>query len=218
MSDSGFLHRYFLNNAHKRLHKFFHYFDIYERHLSRFRGKQPVMIEIGVAGGGSLAMWKTYFGEGCKIIGVDVNPDCKKHEADGIEVFIGSQDDPAVIDQIKAKYGVIDIVLDDGSHRMEHMIATFKMLYGYVQPDGVYMVEDAHTCYNEEFGGGYKREGSFMEFAKDRIDDLHAVHAHRAIRVSDITRSTDSVNFYDGVVVFEKRPQGMRQAPRTAPL
>jgi cephalosporin hydroxylase len=96
----GLLHRYFLNNSHKRLHKWVHYFDIYERHLARFRGKAPVMIEIGVAGGGSLAMWKEYFGPGSHIIGIDHNPQCKAHEDDGIEVFIGSQDDPAMINEI----------------------------------------------------------------------------------------------------------------------
>ena len=65
MSD-GFLHKYFLTNAHKRLHKWVHYFDIYERQFERFRGKSPSMIEIGVQGGGSLAMWKEYFGPGSR--------------------------------------------------------------------------------------------------------------------------------------------------------
>jgi len=36
LSD-GFLHKYFLTNAHKRLHKWVHYFDIYERQFERFR-------------------------------------------------------------------------------------------------------------------------------------------------------------------------------------
>jgi hypothetical protein len=31
--DQGFLHRYFLENSSKRLHKWIHYFDIYERHF-----------------------------------------------------------------------------------------------------------------------------------------------------------------------------------------
>ena len=59
MARDGYLHKYYLNNACKRLHKWFHYFDIYERHFERFRGKNPTMLEIGVFGGGSLAMWKS---------------------------------------------------------------------------------------------------------------------------------------------------------------
>jgi hypothetical protein len=213
--DSSFLHRYFLNNSHKRLHKWIHYFDIYETHFARFRGKAPVMVEIGVMGGGSLKMWKEYFGEGSRIVGVDINPDCKAHESEGIEVFIGSQDDPALIDAIFAKYPHVDLVLDDGSHMMRHMIATFDLMYDRVQPKGVYMVEDTHTCYWSEYGGGLRREGSFMEFAKQKFDEINAVHSRGAVPVTSFTRSTACVACYDSVVVFERRPQGQRQAPIT---
>ncbi len=213
--DSSFLHRYFLNNSHKRLHKWIHYFDIYETHFARFRGKAPVMVEVGVMGGGSLKMWKEYFGEGSRIVGVDINPDCKVHEGEGIEVFIGSQDDPALIDAIFAKYPHVDLVLDDGSHMMRHMIATFELMYDRVQPKGVYMVEDTHTCYWSEYGGGLRREGSFMEFAKQKFDEINAVHSRGAVPVTSFTRSTACVACYDSVVVFERRPQGQRQAPIT---
>jgi len=214
MSD-GFLHRYFLNNSHKRLHKWLHYFDIYERHLARFRGTSPVMIEIGVMGGGSLDMWKEYFGPGSRIIGVDINPECKANEAEGVEVFLGSQDDPSVIDKIFSKYARVDIVLDDGSHFMQHMIASFELLYNRVHPNGVYIVEDTHTCYWQEYGGGFKSEGSFIEFAKQKLDEINAVHTRNALPVSEFTRSTDCIAFYDSVVAFERRRQGVRQAPST---
>lgn len=212
---SGFLHRYFLNNGGKRLHKWVHYFDVYERHLERFRDRSPVMIEIGVAGGGSLAMWREYFGHGSQIIGVDVDPSCKKHEAEGIEVFIGSQADPATWGSVLAKYPHVDVVLDDGSHIMEHMIATFGQLYHRVNADGVYMVEDTHTCYWPKYGGGVKAAGSFMEFAKDKLDELNAVHTKGVVPTTDFTRSTDYVAFYDSIVVFERRRQGTRQSPIT---
>lgn len=217
MSD-GFLHRYFLNNSHKRLHKWMHYFDIYERHLRRFRGMSPVMIEIGVMGGGSMAMWKEYFGRGSRIVGLDIDPQCKAHEAEGIEVFIGSQDDPALVDAIFARYPKVDIVLDDGSHIMQHMVASFELMYERVQPHGVYLVEDTHTCYWSEYGGGLKREGSFMEFVKHKLDEINAVHARGALPVSAFTRSTDCIACYDSIVVFERRPQGARQAPITQPM
>lgn len=213
--DDGFLHKYFLNNSNKRLHKWLHYFDIYERHFSRFRHTDVVMLEIGVEGGGSLAMWKEFFGKESQIIGVDINPQCKQHEAEGIEVFIGSQDDPALIDRIFKKYPKIDIVLDDGSHMMNHMISSFELIYERLQPNGIYMVEDTHTCYWPEYEGGLKREGSFMEFAKDKLDELNACHTRDALPVSKFTQSTDCIACYDSVVLFERRPQGKRQAPVT---
>lgn len=211
MSD-GFLYKYFLNNSHKRLHKWIHYFDIYERHFNRFRGTSPVIVEIGVMGGGSLAMWKEYFGPGSQVIGIDINPNCKAHEADGIDIIIGSQDDPSIIDSIFSKYPKIDIVLDDGSHIMQHMIASFELMYHRIQPNGVYMVEDTHTCYWNEYGGGLECEGSFIEFAKKKTDELNAVHTRGSVPVTNFSRSTDSISFYDSIVVFERRPQSQRQS------
>jgi limonene-1,2-epoxide hydrolase len=211
----GFLHQYFLNNPDKRLHKWIHYFDIYERHFARFRNKAPVMIEIGVFGGGSLAMWKAFFGKDCQIIGIDINPECKMHEAEGIEIFIGSQDDPTLIERIFEKYPRVDIVLDDGSHIMNHMISSFELMYEKLDRLGVYMVEDTHTCYWPEYLGGLGKSGSFLEFVKDKLDEINAVHTRGAISVSNFTKSTDYIACYDSVVVFERRPQGMRQAPIT---
>lgn len=218
MMTDGFLHRYFLNNSSKRLHKWNHYFDIYERHLSRFRGKGVVMLEIGVFGGGSLDMWRAYLGSAAKIIGVDINPDCKKFESEGIEIFIGSQDDPKLMSQILNKYPNISIVLDDGSHIMQHMNASFDLLYDRMDENGVYIVEDTHTCYWSEYEGGLKQENSFIERVKDKIDELNAVHTREKVAVSKFTKSTDSICVYDSVVVFERRPQGIRQAPITGPM
>ncbi|MGA0530644.1 class I SAM-dependent methyltransferase [Hansschlegelia sp. KR7-227] len=218
MSDSGFLHKYALAGGPKRMSKWMHYFDIYERHFSRFRGKRPVILEIGVHGGGSVEMWKAYFGEGAQIVGLDINPDCAQHSAEGIDVFIGSQDDPAVINDILAKHPKIDIVLDDGSHHMRHVMATFKLLFDRISKSGVYMVEDMHTAYWDEYGGGLKREGSFMEFVKGCLDELNATHSRKAVPITGITTSTDSITCYDSVVVFEKRPQSQKQTIIMTPL
>jgi len=213
--SSGFLHQYFLNNANKRLHKWVHYFDIYERHLERFRTKSPVMLEIGVMGGGSLQMWKEYLGSDSRIIGIDINPDCKQYEEDGIDIFIGSQDDPNVINKIFDKYPNIDIVLDDGSHIMKHMITSFELMYERITSNGVYIVEDTHTCYWKNYGGGLRRDGSFMEFVKHKLDEINAVHTKGQLPISEFTRSTSYIACYDSMVVFERRRQGERQAPIT---
>jgi hypothetical protein len=207
MSDSGYLHKYFLNNNQRRVHKWIHYFDIYEKYFARFRNKSPVMVEIGVAGGGSLQMWKDYFGPGCKIIGVDVKPKCKEYEEQDIEVFIGSQDDPKVWERVLSKYPAVDIILDDGSHVMNHMINTFNTLYEVINPYGVYMVEDAHTSYWPSHGGGLHSPDSFMEFAKRKVDEMHAAHTKGALESSQFTKSTDVIAFYDSIVVFERKPQ-----------
>lgn len=210
MSDN-FLYKYFLTNTGKRIHKWLHYFDIYERHFARFRNQSPVIVEIGVFGGGSLSMWKEYFGEGSRIIGVDINPACKDYEDKDIEIFIGSQDDPSLIESIFSKYPNIDIVLDDGSHMMNHMIASFNLFYDRINQNGIYMVEDTHTCYWDDYNGGLKHPDSFIEFAKNKIDSLNATHTRGELPTSEFTQSTSSISYYDSIVVFEKKPQGYRQ-------
>jgi hypothetical protein len=44
---------------------------------------------------------------------------------------------------------------------------------------------------------------------------LNAVHTKGAVQISDFTKMTEYIACYDSVVVFERRPQAMRQAPIT---
>jgi hypothetical protein len=69
------------------------YFDIYDDLFSRYRNKNITFVEIGILGGGSLFMWRDFFGPEARIIGVDLNPSAKKWEGEGFEIFIGSQSD-----------------------------------------------------------------------------------------------------------------------------
>ena len=83
------LERYFRENTGRLIQKWHHYFEIYDRHLARFRGTEVHVLEFGVAQGGSMQMWKHYFGPRCRIYGVDKNPACKAVEEERVEVFIG---------------------------------------------------------------------------------------------------------------------------------
>ncbi len=218
MSDASFLHRYFLNNGDKRLHKWLHYFDIYERHFARFRDRPIKMLEIGIHGGGSLDMWKAYFHPESTIVGIDIVPECAQYVGGNIEVHIGSQDDAAFLEKVADQYGQFDVVLDDGSHVNSHVIKTFEVLYPRVTQDGVFMVEDMHTSYWPRYGGGLRKKGTFIEYAKDKIDEINASHVRGNFDPTDVSRTTDSLSFYDSVVVFEKRPQGIRQHVITAAM
>jgi hypothetical protein len=57
-----------------------------------------------------------------------------------------------------------------------------------------------------------------MEFVKDKMDELNAHYTGGKLPVSDFTRTTDYIAVYDSIVVFEKRPQGRRQAAQTAAM
>ncbi len=205
------LETYFRSNTKRLIHKWEHYFDIYERHFDRYRGKQIVVVEIGVSQGGSLQMWKHYFGDNAMIHGIDVDPNCEQFEEERIKIFIGSQSDRKFLRELKRSIPPIDILIDDGGHTMRQQITTYQELFDHVKSDGVYLCEDLHTSYWLKWGGGHKRRGTFIEFCKGLIDRLHAFHSEQSsLRPDGFTRSVGSIHFYDSIVVIEKQP---RDAP-----
>ena len=42
------LENHFLTNNAKLIHKWMHFFEVYDRHFQRYRGKEVVIVEIGV--------------------------------------------------------------------------------------------------------------------------------------------------------------------------
>lgn len=205
--DDNPLWNYFSHNQGRLIHKWHHYFDIYHNHFSRFRGRSVTVLEIGVFKGGSLQMWKNYFGPNAEIYGVDIDPRCKAMEEDQIQVYIGDQADRSFLRKLGDEIGPIDILIDDGGHTMTQQITTFEELYPYVSATGVYLIEDLHTSYMEEYGGGYKKPGTFIEYAKDFIDRMNAWHSREAaLAPSDLTMSATGLHFYDSVLVIEKYP------------
>jgi 23S rRNA U2552 (ribose-2'-O)-methylase RlmE/FtsJ len=157
------LREYFEQNGGKLIHKWIHYFEIYDRYFSKFRGTDVHLVEIGVSQGGSLQMWKDYFGPKARIYGIDVNKDCKQLEEDQVEILIGDQGDIKFLKQLKEAIPRIDILLDDGGHTMKQQINTFEQLYPAISQKGIYLCEDVHTSYWKKFGGGYRRRGTYIE-------------------------------------------------------
>ncbi len=204
----------FLTNDDRVIHKWKHYFPIYERHFGGFVYKPLVFLEIGCGLGGSLQMWKRYFGPHATIIGIDIVPECKNYEEDQIEVRIGPQQDTNFLQTLLDEFGPPDIVLDDGSHMMSHMVETFRFLYPQVARNGVYMVEDLHAAYWDEYQGGYLRSGTFVEFCKGLIDELNADHARGAIAPTEFTATTLSMHLYDSAAVFERGAHTRKWAPK----
>lgn len=191
------------NTDGNQIHKWLHYFDIYERHFERFVGKEINILEIGVYHGGSLDMWKKYFGEKVRIYAVDINPNCKVFEDERTKIFIGSQEDRTFLRELIKQLPPMDIIIDDGGHTMSQQIVSYEELYGQVKSDGVYLVEDLHTSYWSRFGGGLKRKTSFIEYSKNFIDQLNSWHYKET--PDDFARVTHSIHYYDSIIVLEKK-------------
>jgi 23S rRNA U2552 (ribose-2'-O)-methylase RlmE/FtsJ len=204
------LEKYFRKNEGRVIHKWIHFFDVYDRHFSRFRNKEITILEIGVSQGGSLQMWKDYFGPKAKIYGIDVNPQCKGLEEVNIKIFIGSQSDRKFLQEVKQSMPKVDILIDDGGHTMEQQIVTYEEMFDHVKDNGVYLAEDLHTSYWLRYGGGYQRKGTFIEYSKKFIDYLNAHHSEqRRLKVNNFTESVDSIHYYDSILVLEKKRRGI---------
>jgi hypothetical protein len=201
------LEEYFRKGDGRLIHKWLHYFDIYDRHFAPYRRQRVTVLEIGVYHGGSLQMWKHYFGHRARIVGVDIDPRCAAFAEDRIDVVIGDQADRDFLQHLIKQLGPVDIVIDDGGHTMHQQITAFEELWPSVRDGGLYLVEDLHTSYWPVYGGGHKRAGTFIEYLKDLIDQLHAWHTpeDEASPVVDaFTRSVRGIHIYDSVVVVDK--------------
>ncbi|MBV9756429.1 MAG: class I SAM-dependent methyltransferase [Alphaproteobacteria bacterium] len=193
-----------LNHRGRLIHKLKHYIPAYEAHFGRYVNRPLTFLEIGCGQGGSLQVWKRYFGPHAQIIGIDIEPGCAAFAEDQVAVRIGDQSDPMFLSAVLDEFGPPHIVLDDGSHMKEHMAASFNFLYPRMAPEGVYMIEDLQTAYWPEYGGGLRQRGSFVELCKDLLDELNADLSHGAVDPTDFTRNTQSMHFYGGIAVFER--------------
>lgn len=210
------LEKYFNNNSGRQIFKWHHYFEIYDRHFSRFRNQEIVVLEIGIFQGGSLQMWRDYFGSKARIIGMDINPRVLQLKEENIDIIIGSQSDRNFLRKLHETLPPIDILIDDGGHKMKHQIFTFQELFGKIKPNGVYVCEDLATSYHLTYGGGYKRNGTFIEFSKKLIDSLNAYHSEqRDFRIDQFTSTIDSLHYYDNILVVEKRLRNKPIASKT---
>jgi hypothetical protein len=207
------LELFFQHNTGRLIDKWVHYFEIYDRHFSKFRGQPIHIVEFGVSQGGSLQMWRNYFGSQIKLTGVDINPNCKQFEEPGVQILIGDQEDRSFLRSLARTLPPIDILIDDGGHTMPQQIYTFEELFPKVVANGVYLVEDLHTSYWRDWGGGLRRQGSFIEYSKNFIDQLHSWYSQepKRLKVDEFTKSAHSLHYYDSVLVIEKRAM---QAPK----
>jgi hypothetical protein len=184
----------------------------YQRHLEHLRDQPVNLLEIGIGGysragkgGASLRMWKSFFPAG-SIYGLDIQ-DKSFVEEPRIRVFQGDQSDAELLNLIAKEIGRLDIVIDDGSHRSEHVIASFETLFPLMPDGGVYVVEDTQTSYWPEWGGAADIDdpGTSMAMLKRLTDGLnYEEFVTEPYRPSYTDLNVVGVHFYHNLVFIEK--------------
>lgn len=184
------------------LHKWTHYFKFYDKHFSKFRNSKINILEIGIWNGGSIDLWNKYFTD-CTIYGLDIDPSCKRFEKDNVKIFIGDQGDRNFLESLKTQLPEMSIIIDDGGHTMQQQLTTFEVLFPLIKPGGVFLCEDTHTSYWPGYQGDFRKQGTFVEFSKNSIDNLH-FHHHNKTENDYFTKHCEGIHCYDSMFFFDK--------------
>ena len=183
------------------------YLRHYERAFSVMRDEELVVMEIGVADGSSLRTWARFF-PNASIIGVDINQNCERFATDRVRVEIGSQADLGFLASLIQRYRP-NIVIDDGSHRADHILETFNRLFPFLAPGGIYVMENLYLHYGVHAPtwhdkGGVTPAERFAEtahrLAADHIDE------NADIVTRYLAASIDRIEFIRRAVIVHKKP------------
>lgn len=185
------------------------YAQHYQTHFEPLRNRPVRILEIGVGGhespvdgGASLRMWKEYFPKS-EIFAIDLF-DKSALEEDRITIFKGSQNDQEFLRSVMRKIGIVDIVIDDGSHVNEHVLTSFQVLFPLISSNGMYVIEDMQTAYWDEFGGSEDPKADFTSTSipKRCIDWLNW-QEFRGLG-PEIGKSVVALHAYHNIVFLKK--------------
>ena len=191
----GRLRSYF--DAHKEgrgIWKWNHYFEIYEQYFSRFVGREVHVLEIGIYSGGSLEMWRDYFGPGCRVYGVDIQAACKAYENEYTRIFIGDQGSREFWRTVTRDVPRVDILIDDGGHEPEQQIVTVEEMLPHIAAGGVYLCEDIHGI-----------QHGFASYVYGLVNNLNETQgsATDGVRTTPFQSWIKSIDFYPYVAVLQ---------------
>lgn len=180
--------------------KWRHYFDVYDKHLRRFRNRPVRILEIGIYSGGSLDMWMDYFDGNCVIYGIDIEDSCKVYENDKIKVFIGDQADRSFWQKFTKEVGPVDIVIDDGGHLPLQQLVTLEEILGHINPGGVFLCEDITGIHNpfhaymdglsrnlHEYNWSSNRKEGVIPTSFQRL--VHSIHSYPFVTVIETQKA-----------------------------
>jgi hypothetical protein len=178
------------------------YTPVYHELLKEYRNTSETVLEIGIGNyplmsslvgpkyvpGASLRMWRDYFTK-ANVYGCDIDPSTFFTD-DRIQTYFADQSNEqsleALFHNVKqhSKKETIDFIIDDGSHIVSHMKTTFKTLWKYVSPGGIYIIEDIQLKDLNLFKSLYLELG---------FTDAECIHIHKG------------KNNWDAFVAFKKK-------------
>lgn len=187
------------------------YTMLYEYYLRHLRLQPIRLFEIGVLDGRSLATWKVYFPH-AQLFGLDIDPACKRFEDDRTRIFIGSQADQDLLARVRDEVpGGFDVIIDDGSHYVHHVQATFAGIFAHLRAGGIYVIEDLHVSASRDWGVVSWNRGMALHRERTGNDPQEMVAFLKAVRArEDVTALTVHLR----KICFIQKADGRQASPR----
>jgi glycosyltransferase involved in cell wall biosynthesis len=154
------------------------YLREYDRLFAPYRDQAISMLEIGVQNGGSLEIWSLYFPNAQKFVGCDINPDCAKltYADPRIAVIVGDATTPETQVQVLAQSASFDLIIEDGSHTSSDIVKAFARYFPALKSGGLFVAEDLHCSYWQDYEGGIFHPYSSITFFKHLADVVNHEH------------------------------------------
>ena len=191
----------FINSKYSCI-KYTNYFKIYDQLFKQYRGKKITFVEIGIFSGGSLFMWRKFFGKKARIIGIDLDPKAKQFEKYGFEIFIGDQSKKEFWNKFFKKLGKVDIILDDGGHTNFQQIMTTNLCVPMIKDDGKLVIEDVHTSFIKKNWYNPSKY-SFINYSKKVAEDINTRFPVIKNFKYSLRKYIYKIDFFESIVSFE---------------
>ena len=199
----NYLIELFQNHEGKSTDRWMSYINQYERLFNSVRNNPIRLLEIGIQNGGSLEIWIRYFSKASHIVGCDIDPLCLNLQYDDprIAVVVGdvcSKETEVKIDEIS---DVWDIIIDDGSHHSRDILDAFVRFFPKISHGGMFIIEDLHCSYWQEFEGGLANPYSALAFFKRLVDIVNFEHWGTELGCKDYLSVFE---FHHGLIINEE--------------
>lgn len=185
------------------------YLNSYEELIPFERDDEFIFFEIGVFRGSSARMWAEWF-RNATVVGVDLKlPKLKAHHAN-LKLLTADATQPSTLSRLQKKFSPPSVILDDGSHLWDQQRESLRIFWPWLEPGGVYIIEDLHSSSEGGFSGGdvfpfvdlLLKIGSFLQLRDSRREHFLSVNAPW---LGQIMQEVKSITFINSSAIITKR-------------
>ncbi len=202
---------------------FHNYTKVYADYFGPIRKDPILFLELGIYKGNSVKLWESYF-PNATLHFIDNTPTYVEYQSERSHYhFIDQTNWYALHDFAKSIGGQFDVILDDCGHTMVGQIGCFQTFFQYIKSGGLYIIEDLHTSYWQNYGGGgsiavpKSGPGTCVFYLQSLVDELNYTSSKTECaddaKVPPNLRKTlnqfqdqiESIHFYKSVCIIRKK-------------